>query len=349
MRGRGRRFALVALLWAAAGLLLAPVVAAEGERDTGGFNEFMLKGSNGYTVVVLATSRPGFRHGQVLIFVARKGRYANYLAPAHVTDTRIDADIGPLGEIDVTFQPSGRMGVAHPVCERRNRIGYEKGTYVGKIEFRGEEGYTRVTVDRAPFSFHPAIDLGCSSAAFGEEFGPDLPGAQLKAIHRQGREMVGIQVDQSHPGARVRVTAGTVERRGSVVAIRAIEATYGPGSFQVAAGLSSARFAPPSPFSGVGHYHGAAKPANRWTGNLTIDFPGHSNVSLTGARFRSALRHARFTSKTFTAARPELSERKMFGGIAFMLAGNMAVGVTGEDLMVRLDPADHASSLPPRT
>jgi hypothetical protein len=36
------------------------------------------------------------------------------------------------------------------------------------------------------------------------------------------------------------------------------------------------------------------------------------------------------------AARPELSERRMFGGIAFMLAGNICCGVIGEDLMVRL-------------
>jgi TfoX/Sxy family transcriptional regulator of competence genes len=45
------------------------------------------------------------------------------------------------------------------------------------------------------------------------------------------------------------------------------------------------------------------------------------------------------------ASRPGLSERKMFGGIAFMLAGNMAVGVIGEDLMVRLDPADAEKAL----
>ena len=38
------------------------------------------------------------------------------------------------------------------------------------------------------------------------------------------------------------------------------------------------------------------------------------------------------------AARPELSERRMFGGIAFMLAGNMCCGVINEDLMVRLGP-----------
>jgi TfoX/Sxy family transcriptional regulator of competence genes len=40
------------------------------------------------------------------------------------------------------------------------------------------------------------------------------------------------------------------------------------------------------------------------------------------------------------APRADLSERKMFGGIAFMIGGNMAVGVIDDDLMVRLDPAD---------
>ena len=35
----------------------------------------------------------------------------------------------------------------------------------------------------------------------------------------------------------------------------------------------------------------------------------------------------------------DVSERKMFGGICFMVGGNMAVGVNGEDLIVRLDPA----------
>ena len=37
---------------------------------------------------------------------------------------------------------------------------------------------------------------------------------------------------------------------------------------------------------------------------------------------------------------PEITERKMFGGIAFMLSGNMAVGVSKDDLMVRIDPDD---------
>ena len=36
--------------------------------------------------------------------------------------------------------------------------------------------------------------------------------------------------------------------------------------------------------------------------------------------------------------RPGLSERKMFGGLAFLLLGNMCCGVTDDDLMVRVGP-----------
>ncbi|HUP17666.1 MAG TPA: TfoX/Sxy family protein [Acidimicrobiia bacterium] len=45
---------------------------------------------------------------------------------------------------------------------------------------------------------------------------------------------------------------------------------------------------------------------------------------------------------------PGLTERQMFGGIAFMVNGNMAVGVSGEELMVRVgkDAHDEAMSLP---
>jgi TfoX/Sxy family transcriptional regulator of competence genes len=34
-----------------------------------------------------------------------------------------------------------------------------------------------------------------------------------------------------------------------------------------------------------------------------------------------------------------VAEKKMFGGLAFLTHGNMTVGVHGDDLIVRLDPA----------
>jgi len=43
--------------------------------------------------------------------------------------------------------------------------------------------------------------------------------------------------------------------------------------------------------------------------------------------------------------RPDLSERKMFGGIGFMLGGNMCCGVLGHELVVRLGPEDGDAAL----
>ncbi len=45
------------------------------------------------------------------------------------------------------------------------------------------------------------------------------------------------------------------------------------------------------------------------------------------------------------ARRAGVSERKMFGGIAFMLNGNMCCGVTGADLMLRLGNEGAAAAL----
>lgn len=41
----------------------------------------------------------------------------------------------------------------------------------------------------------------------------------------------------------------------------------------------------------------------------------------------------------------EPAERKMFGGIAFMIHGNMACGIIGRDLMVRVGPEGHDAAL----
>ncbi len=42
---------------------------------------------------------------------------------------------------------------------------------------------------------------------------------------------------------------------------------------------------------------------------------------------------------------PGFVEKKMFGGIGFMLRGNLACGVSGNDLIVRVGPANHERAL----
>jgi len=45
------------------------------------------------------------------------------------------------------------------------------------------------------------------------------------------------------------------------------------------------------------------------------------------------------------AGRNDLSEKKMFGGVAFMLHGNMSCGVEKDQLMVRVGPERYEEAL----
>jgi TfoX/Sxy family transcriptional regulator of competence genes len=42
--------------------------------------------------------------------------------------------------------------------------------------------------------------------------------------------------------------------------------------------------------------------------------------------------------RALLANRNDIGERKMFGGLTFMIRGNMCCGVNGDELIVRLDP-----------
>jgi TfoX/Sxy family transcriptional regulator of competence genes len=42
--------------------------------------------------------------------------------------------------------------------------------------------------------------------------------------------------------------------------------------------------------------------------------------------------------RALLASRSDVGERKMFGGLTFLVAGNMCCGVQGDELIVRLDP-----------
>jgi TfoX/Sxy family transcriptional regulator of competence genes len=43
--------------------------------------------------------------------------------------------------------------------------------------------------------------------------------------------------------------------------------------------------------------------------------------------------------------RKQIREREQFGGIGFLVRGNMACGVIGEDLLVRVGPDGHEAAL----
>jgi hypothetical protein len=49
--------------------------------------------------------------------------------------------------------------------------------------------------------------------------------------------------------------------------------------------------------------------------------------------------------RTLLVDEADLTEKKMFGGVGFLLRGNMACGVHGNDLIVRVGPARYKHAL----
>jgi TfoX/Sxy family transcriptional regulator of competence genes len=49
--------------------------------------------------------------------------------------------------------------------------------------------------------------------------------------------------------------------------------------------------------------------------------------------------------RSLLAERGDVSERRMFGGLTFMVRGHMCCGVNGDELIVRLDPAHEEQAL----
>ncbi len=45
------------------------------------------------------------------------------------------------------------------------------------------------------------------------------------------------------------------------------------------------------------------------------------------------------------AGEPNVIEKKMFGGVAFMVDGNMACGIIDDEIMVRVGPDNHEDAL----
>lgn len=294
---RWGRFAAVVAIAIAVSSCFASFAGAEGEEDTGGFGAFRLRGTNGFSVLVMALSRPHFRHGEVIVWATKRNAAVFYLAPATVTDTSIEADLGTVGELSVTFEPSGPPESVDTSCEQAGPVPYEPGAWVGTIDIEGEEGFTRVQRSRAKAIVSPFIEALCGSSVSGETMGQGIRGARLIARSATEKHALFLQANKNRRNATVRLEASLEERRGRMLVTRTATDRYPAASFNFDPMLRTATLVPPAPFSGSATFHRFAKPANRWTGNLAIDFPGRADVSLAGRRFEATLVHAKREEK----------------------------------------------------
>jgi len=282
----------------------AAPAAAETLFPPGGFR---LPAGDGYSIHALSyDGDPHGNHDELILFVGRKGAAATYfvLRDVTVTETRIAADLGLLGSIDLHFVPSGRNKKEHPSCEPEQSIEFDSGFYEGRIDFEGEEGFTEVHATRAAGELQLGLNLICGGGPRVEGSGGNAPGALLRVRRRWSKGHLELQTRTNSPSRPARFEASIEERVQGLVVFRNVTAAGVPAAFDFDVPAQTARLAPPRPFAGVARFKRDGKGPGRLRGGLTVDFPGRSNISLTGARgslsryvanpgqvFRPSLRH----------------------------------------------------------
>jgi hypothetical protein len=290
-RGRRLRIAVITIL---ALSLLAPVDAMALDSDLKGSAVFRLKASHGYTILGFASSERIDGRGDIGLIVHRRGASVFYVAPATVTPTRLEVDMGALGRISAEIVPSGKKKPLRSRCDD-DVLKVEPHLYRGTFEFRGEGGYTKVVATDVPEYPQFFLDFGCRVVSEGEAWGRGLPGARLRAFSRRHDRRVSLQLNKNRPGKATIFSATLAEVRNGIRIERTVSGRQPAAAFEYDPLLRTATVEPSAPFSGVANFRRDAAPANRWTGTLSVDFPGKANVPLTGGAFATRVVHAQRT------------------------------------------------------
>jgi hypothetical protein len=270
-------------------MLLVPVHAAAVDSDLKHLFAFEVEASNGYSIFAVAANERADGRGEILLFVSGKHAGVLYTAPAQLTATSLEADLGVLGRLFLEAIPSGKERSIRTECEEGSKVSYEPQRYRGNFEFHGEEGYTEAVTD-APRERIPLLYEGeCRTYSSLEVGGDDVPGAGLRLHSGRGELKLDLTARKNGPNKRTQLQVGVQEERAGISISRQMSQWVGADAFDYDPLLRMAVLAPPAPFSGSAGFHRGAAASSRWSGNLTVDLPGRSNVPLTSGGVKATL------------------------------------------------------------
>ncbi len=249
--------------------------------------EFQLRGSRGYSVSVFGNQ------GKVTLTAQHRGSSASYTANGFVSPTRIKARLGRLGLISVRFHPRGgpkRTPVPQGCRGKAETV--DSGTWVGSIEFEGEQSYTAVHATRAKGTVtdSPKVTCGRHEDKGGSPLGVR---ATILSASSQARGIFSsaFQITSAaHPDLdSSSLSASLLEAHGHGMSIvRSIDADVKGDAFPLTeegGQVTSATIAPPAPFKGTATYERTHGSKGTWAGTLSGDFPGRGEVTLAGPEF----------------------------------------------------------------
>lgn len=240
-----------------------------------------------------------FGRGDRVFVLLLKGERlgALYAAPGIATSTRLEASFGKFGEISMRFRVSTDRSWQRPhrKCRGKQRYVNRRGTFAGRLRFRGEGGYFGVRIHRAK-GYVTAVAPSCERTGGGGQLplsatgDGDPPGpvpAGLRLTWLDGVSALAFRAAGRSQGTWF--SAESAETVGRVGIFRYAAATGGPGRLRVDEALTVARVNPPAPFSGSGTYRAAPDGTVSWSGSLSVDFPGAPRTPLGAEPFRAQL------------------------------------------------------------
>jgi hypothetical protein len=270
------------IVWLGLALVLALSVTPSANAVTlGAPGGFRLQGSNGYSIRALAADGdPQGRPDALILFVSRKDGDVTYFFQhgVEVTEDTVSADLGDFGAVELHFVPTGSLRSEKVSCFNEP-IKFDSGFYEGRIEFEGEEGFTAVHRDRARGEASFRLGLICGSS-LDESTGGHSPGARLSVGRRWSTGSLKLEATKNSSTRPSHFEATIEERNGRSSIVRVVRSKASSDAFRFDVPRQRARLNPPTPFSGSAGFHSEGSQRGRLQGALTVDFPGHADVSL---------------------------------------------------------------------
>ncbi len=253
--------------------------------------EFQLKGSNGYSISVFSDG------GDVSLAARHGGSSASYSTRGFASPTRIKARFGHLGRVSVRFHSDNApRRVLQPAenCHGRGAV-IDRGHWVGRIEFEGEQAYTTVYGSRARGKVTKTPKQTCSQP----EAEGGHPNPRVTFLHAtsqaSGASFVAFKITSStNPKFDAAVfIASLSELSGRRLFIyRSISVNAEADAFASTGErnhIESATMAPPAPFKGAATFQRTGGSKGTWSGSLVGDFLGRGEVALAGPEFSAEI------------------------------------------------------------
>ena len=237
------------------------------------------------------------RRATVSVAAERPGVDVRYIAPATVTASSVQADLGRLGRIDMVVRRTGGERAVHLRCVPRYAEEFRAGTLEGTFAFRGEGGYTAATA--AQIRLAPPIQLQglCrNDGGSGTQFGRGLPGALVRGVSFSGGRTLRFVAGKRSQSARTIYDVALRERRGGISITREAKGSAPPSALAYQRRSSTATLSPSAPFTGsatIRRSPDAVSPI--FDGGLAVSLPGKPRYPLAGPQIHIRFDHIRVT------------------------------------------------------